>query len=85
MEKHGKKPFRYHLLKVKTGHPIFGDGDGKRETYSTHIVRGHFKTFNDDAPLMGKFVGTYWWDSQVRGRDKDHVVDKDYSVEIPQP
>lgn len=80
MQKHDKPAYRYHLLKVKSGHPIFGEGKGKRENYSAHIVRGHFKTFTDDAPLMGRFVGTYWWDAQVRGRDKDHVVDKDYAI-----
>lgn len=22
---------------------------------------GHYKTYTEDAPLMGKHVGVYWW------------------------
>lgn len=85
-QKHGKQAFRYHLLKVRSASKTYalGDGKGSRDQYSTHIVRGHFKTYTDAAPLMGRFVGTYWWESHVAGRDKSHVVDKDYVVEIPQ-
>lgn len=39
-----------------------GDATGRR-----HLARGHFKTFTEDAPLLGKHVGTYWWGWQVRG------------------
>lgn len=24
-------------------------------------IKGHYKTYTADAPLMGKHVGTYWW------------------------
>jgi hypothetical protein len=41
-----------------------GDGAGRR-----HLSRGHFKTFTEDAPLLGKPVGTYWWGWQVRGQE----------------
>ena len=86
-QKHGKQAFRYHLLKVRSASKTYalGDGKGSRDQYSTHIVRGHFKTYTDAAPLMGRFVGTYWWDAHVAGRDKAHVVDKDYAVEPPVP
>lgn len=32
-----------------------------------HWVRGHFKTYTADAPLMGKHVGSYWWSPTIRG------------------
>lgn len=80
----GKPTFRYHLLKVRSANKLYDlEGtSGERGEYATHICRGHFKTFTDEAPLLGKHVGTYWWDAHVRGRDKEHAVDKDYEVSV---
>lgn len=81
-EKHNKPTMRYHLLKVRSVSDGLLSTNGQlRGDYAAHICRGHFKTFTDEAPLLGKFVGTYWWDAHVRGRDKTHVVDKDYELE----
>lgn len=56
-----------------------------RETAGTasgrsHLARGHFKTFTEDAPLLGKHVGTYWWGWQVRGQEGAGVIEKTYSL-----
>ncbi|AEJ93129.1 hypothetical protein FDG57_gp050 [Mycobacterium phage Mutaforma13] len=48
-----------------------------------HRVRGHFKTFTEAAPLMGKHTGTYWWGWQVRGNKKNGVIVSDYKVGEP--
>lgn len=48
-----------------------------------HIVRGHFKTFTDEAPLFGRLTGMWWWESAVRGNPKRGEVVKDYNV-IPE-
>jgi hypothetical protein len=32
-----------------------------------HIVRGHTKTYSEEAPLFGKITGTFWWSPSVRG------------------
>ena len=45
-----------------------------------HRVRGHFKTFTAEAPLLGQHVGTYWWGWQVRGNKKNGVVVSDYKI-----
>lgn len=45
-----------------------------------HLVRGHFKTYTADAPLMGRVVGTYWWGWQARGRKKNGIVVSEYEV-----
>lgn len=79
-EKQNRPAFRYHLLKVRSSRKMYTITGRRDVEYSTHICRGHFKTFTDDAPLFGRFVGTYWWEAQVRGRDKSHTVDKDYEV-----
>jgi len=47
-----------------------------------HIVRGHFKTYTADRPLLGRHVGTYWWQANVRGSIDNGVVVKDYEVEV---
>lgn len=54
--------------------------DGHVRTTALHRVRGHFKTFTADAPLLGQHVGTYWWGWQVRGNKKNGVVVSDYKV-----
>lgn len=55
------------------------DRGGSRET-AVHQVRGHFKTFTAEAPLLGQHVGTYWWGWQVRGNKKNGVVVSDYKI-----
>lgn len=52
-----------------------GDGSGRR-----HLARGHFKTFTEDAPLLGKHVGTYWWGWQVRGQESAGSIEKTYTL-----
>lgn len=45
-----------------------------------HLCRGHFKTYTEDAPLLGHGVGTYWWAPMARGSRKKGVVHKDYKI-----
>lgn len=52
-----------------------GEGPGRR-----HLARGHFKTFTEDAPLLGKHVGTYWWGWQVRGQEGQGQIEKAYTL-----
>lgn len=46
-----------------------------------HLCRGHFKEYTEDAPLLGKHVGVWWWSSHVRGQNKDGEIRKKYAVE----
>lgn len=50
-----------------------GEGVSRR-----HLARGHFKTFTEEAPLLGKHVGTYWWGWQVRGQEDKGAIEKTY-------
>ena len=52
-----------------------GDGAGRR-----HLARGHFKTFIEDAPLLGEHVGTYWWGWPVRRPEGSGVIEKTYTL-----
>lgn len=49
-----------------------------------HLVRGHFKTYSNDAPLLGKHVGTWWWGWQARGHKDKGLVIPTYEVKSEQ-
>ena len=73
----------YHTI-VLPGMTRGGDATGlNREVMPLHRVRGHFKTFTADSPLLGQHVGTYWWGWQVRGKKENGVVVSDYKVGVP--
>jgi hypothetical protein len=71
----------FHTIKLPGGNTSSQGGvgvDGKPVAF--HKVRGHFKTFTEDAPLLGKVTGTYWWGWQSRGKKSNGIVLKDYEV-----
>lgn len=82
MERAGHKPIEYKRLTVKPHSSRSGTGssDESGEGMAIHLVRGHFKTYTPERPLLGKYSGTYWWQPMVRGTEK-RVVVKDYEVE----
>lgn len=41
---------------------------------SAHLVRGHFKTYTEDLPLLGRHTGTWWWNWQARGSGPSVVI-----------
>lgn len=76
------KVLRYHTIMLPGGGSV-QHGSGPSATHraaAIHRVRGHFKTFTADAPLMGKHVGTYWWGWQIRGNKDSGMVVSDYKV-----
>jgi hypothetical protein len=52
---------------------------GQRATAAMHIVRGHFSTY-DEKPLFGKWRGTWFVPSHLRGSLERGLAGKDYSV-----
>lgn len=78
------KLIRYRTI-ILPGHASGADtGRGrKRGVTALHKVRGHFKTYTADAPLLGKFTGTYWWGWQVRGSKVNGEVISDYRIGQP--
>jgi hypothetical protein len=46
-----------------------------------HICRGHFKTYEEDRPLLGRHTGTFWWKAQVRGAKEHGEIVHEYEVE----
>ncbi|HEY9159315.1 hypothetical protein [Candidatus Binatus sp.] len=45
-----------------------------------HICRGHFKTYDESAPMFGKITGSFWWAQQLRGNSQRGRINKDYAV-----
>lgn len=46
-----------------------------------HQVRGQFRTYTQEAPLFGHFVGTVWVEPHLRGRADKGVIEKEYEVQ----
>ncbi|WP_319431584.1 hypothetical protein [Mycobacterium sp. RTGN5] len=69
---------RYHTIVLPGGGTESDARTGRQRATAVHRVRGHFKTFTEERPLMGKHVGTYWWGWQVRGDSARGVIDSDY-------
>jgi hypothetical protein len=57
------------------------DADGQR--MPLHIVRGHFAKYSPERPLFGRYSGTFWVPSHVRGKSDFGTVIKDYAVKSP--
>jgi hypothetical protein len=83
--RHGHPLTRYYVLDVQPMRRVLdreGDAQARGLREALHICRGHFKTYTEDAPLFGKRVGTYWWESRVRGTADEGVIQKDYRVRL---
>jgi hypothetical protein len=76
------KEIRYSTIILPGGgSERVGTGSGTHHRASAvHRVRGHFKTYTADAPLMGRHVGTYWWGWNIRGSVESGVVESDYTL-----
>ena len=85
-KKHGQRLLRYHVLDIEPLRKLldrYRSGSRADLRHALHICRGHFKTFTEDAPLLGCHSGTFWWSPQVRGAKDVGVVVKDYRVKAP--
>lgn len=81
--KHGEEPVTWHVLDIGIPKAVLaqhGVGSGTGLKKALHLARGHFKTYTEARPLMGKATGTYWWRPQIRGKDQSRIALKDYNV-----
>lgn len=70
----GKKRTAINPVNIGNGLPV-----------AQHIRKGHFKTFTKDKPLLGKHVGTYWWEQTLAGDPRRGQRVNDYNVYPPPP
>lgn len=86
-QKAGLKPFlRYHTISIeplKSDSAVAGSMNPAGVRRALHIARGHFATYTAARPLFGKYAGTFWVPSHVRGTAKQGVVISDYRVNAP--
>jgi len=74
---------RYHVLNIHPMQKILREEGGTARhslVKALHICRGHFKDFSRGSGLFGKYKGTYWWESYLRGSKTEGSVLKDYNV-----
>jgi hypothetical protein len=83
MKRHREPLSVYRVLRITPmGRGADREGQGGTHSPSSlHICRGHFKHYTEDAPLLGRAVGTYWWSQTLRGRRTQGTVQKDYEVQ----
>lgn len=82
---HGRPLLNYKVLQIEPMKKILiheGQSGTKGLRHALSICRGHFKTF-DQKGLFGKYTGTYWWNSHVRGSAEHGTVVHDYKVLAP--
>lgn len=81
----GKNPTKFKTLKLKLMGKRSKSGLPKeyQGLMPLHLRRGNFATYTEDAPLFGKFTGTFWRPATAVGEAKNGTVIKDYKV-IPE-
>jgi hypothetical protein len=87
-QKKGKGYFeKYYTLQIDPMREILrreGQAEKTGIIMALHICRGHFKTYSSKG-LFGKYQGTFWWPSHVRGEESKGKIKKDYEINILQP
>jgi hypothetical protein len=87
-KRRGEAPIKFRTI-VLPGMTVERSNTSRRQREANaavlrqHMVRGHFKRFTPEAPLLGKHVGTYWWNPAVRGNAKRGQVVQDYRLGEP--
>jgi hypothetical protein len=86
-QRNGQDPhFTYKVLDIRPMKEVLRT-EGQIETTglkrALHICRGHFANYTDGPGLFGKYHGVFWKEAHVRGKAKQGVVVKDYSVKQP--
>lgn len=84
-QKRGRISLEYGVIRLPKapGAPARREGGSSGMGVALHLMRGHFKTYTRDAPLMGKHVGTYWWPARVRGNPERGARVRSYQVGPP--
>lgn len=85
--KTGKKPSPYFEIKIDPSKPQKRYTSTRKtgRSKNAHIVRGNFATYTDEAPLFGKYTGTFFRHAHARGvTDGDKPNPKNYRIVLPE-
>ena len=76
--------YEYHTITVR---PLNSRNINSESTFrdtknqnKIHFCRGHFKVFTEEKPLFGKYTGIDWWEHQLRGKNTEGFINKDYKI-----
>jgi hypothetical protein len=78
-------PFAYHVLKVRPFAAKIRRQGGSLSDHNVlpqaiHWVRGHFKRYTPERPLLGRHTGVFWFQPHLAGKNPRRVVAKDYEI-----
>lgn len=83
-KKHNKSPlYQFKVIDIETVRKKYADkyyNETSQEGVRLHLVRGHFKRYTEEKPLFGKFVGTVWIPTHMRGNIRNGVIEKEYNM-----
>lgn len=84
-KRRGVEPIKYRTIilpgmTVERGYTSRKQREANAAVLRQHMVRGHLKHFTKERPLLGKHVGTYWWNPTVRGNPERGKVIQDYKI-----
>lgn len=85
VKRHPIPRMKYRTLEIAPMKEVLrkeGDSEKSGLQKALHICRGHFKDYREHG-LFGKVKGMFWWESHVRGSDKEGLILKDYKVNEP--
>lgn len=79
----GQPMTKFKVLRVTPTSKRYERDDKPQEQFDVmplHIRRGNFATYSEDAPLFGKYTGTFWRPATAVGDAKNGTVVKDYKI-----
>jgi hypothetical protein len=72
----------YHTIVLPRRAGEGGGGGAPTGRTKLHTVRGHFATYTPEAPLFGKYTGTFWRPWHLAGNPDAGVVESDYRLDL---
>jgi len=76
---------KHYTLAIDVMKKTLRDEGGSEKTgiiHAFHLCRGHFKTYTEDKPLLGRAVGTFFFSAHARGSKEHGSIKKDYRVKM---
>jgi hypothetical protein len=74
--------FEHHVIEIRDRHGRVVNHHELQNAMARglHIVRGHFSTYTENAPLFGRITGTFWIPAHVRGAASEGAISSEYRV-----
>jgi hypothetical protein len=84
IKRHSGQPdnYKYHTIVVTNKYNRVNLISNKTDFHMPlHLVRGNIAHYTKTAPLFGKYIGTFYRPSHVRGSKQYGIVDKEYKLQ----